>query len=96
VLDRAIDAWPDMPNGVQDRDADVWEALLTVADLGGREWPGRARAAAVALVTESKETSPSGVRLLSDMRDLLGNHDTLPLTMPLIISVTSSEPHGVT
>ena len=42
--------WPEMPDGVEDRDADVWEALLAVADAAGGYWPARARAAAVALV----------------------------------------------
>ena len=31
--------WPAMPEGVCDRDADVWEALLAVADLAGGRWP---------------------------------------------------------
>ena len=39
----AINAWPEMPNGIRDRDADVWEALLAVADVAGRNWPERAR-----------------------------------------------------
>ncbi len=60
-----------MPAGVTDRDADVWEALLAVADVAGGTWPERGRAAAVALVTESKASSPSlGIRLLSDLRDI--------------------------
>ena len=29
----------DMPDGIEDRDADVWEALLAVADLAGGDWP---------------------------------------------------------
>jgi hypothetical protein len=47
--------WPDMPPGVEDRDADVWEALLAVADLAGGHWPTTARKAAVTLVTESRK-----------------------------------------
>jgi hypothetical protein len=43
-------AWPEMPDGLEDRNADVWEALLAVADLAGGDWPERAREAAVALV----------------------------------------------
>jgi hypothetical protein len=35
VAERATGAWPKMPDGVRDRDADVWEALLAVADLAG-------------------------------------------------------------
>jgi hypothetical protein len=72
------DHWPEMPAGVEDRDADVWEALLAVADAAGGEWPERARAAAVAMVAESKETTPSlGVRLLSDLRTVFGDEDTM-------------------
>ena len=48
-----------MPAGVEDRDADVWEALLAVADAAGGDWPERARAAAVALVAQSKESTPA-------------------------------------
>jgi hypothetical protein len=61
--------WPDMPAGVEDRDADVWEALLAVADLAGGHWPESARATAVTLVNASKGTTPSlGVLLLRDLR----------------------------
>lgn len=65
------EVWPDMPHGVEDRAADVWEALLAVADAAGSEWPSLARAASVALVAESKESTPSlGVRLLADLRTI--------------------------
>ena len=58
-----------MPEGVCDRDADVWEALLAVADLAGGRWPTDARAAAVALVNASRNRKPSmGVLLLADIR----------------------------
>lgn len=69
VAGRATDAWPVMPDGVEDRAADVWEALLAVADLAGGHWPGRARQAAVAIVTRSAQRPPSlGVLLLRDLR----------------------------
>jgi len=48
--------WPDMPNGIEDRDADIWEALLAVADLAGGQWPDRSRVAAVALVAQLRGT----------------------------------------
>lgn len=64
-----INTWPDMPDGVEDRNADVWEALLAVADLAGRDWPERARVAAVTAVTHSRETKTTlGVMLLADIR----------------------------
>jgi hypothetical protein len=72
------DARPVMPDGVTDRDADVWEAMLAVADAAGDTWPGRARAAAVALVAESKQSTPSlGVRLLADLRTVFGAADAM-------------------
>lgn len=78
ALGSVIDTWPEMPDGVTDRDADVWESLLAVADVAGGTWPERARAAAVALVTRVKETSPSlGVRLLSDLRNVFDTADKL-------------------
>lgn len=69
VQNTADDAWPEMPAGVEDRSADVWEALLAVADLAGGHWPDDARATAVTLVTASKGRAPSiGVMLLRDLR----------------------------
>ncbi|MCH9729157.1 MAG: DUF3631 domain-containing protein [Actinomycetia bacterium] len=63
------DFWPDMPAEIVDRDADVWEALLAVADLAGGDWPQLARVAAVTLVTASRQRTPSiGVLLLRDIR----------------------------
>src|SRR5262249_18985426 len=65
ILDEATKARPDMPAGVEDRNADMWEPLLAVADIAGGSWPGRARAAAVALVAVAREVEPSlNVRLL--------------------------------
>ena len=67
-----------MPPGIADRDADVWEPLLAVADAAGGDWPERARVAAVALVADAKGGSPSlGIRLLSDLRNVFGEHDAL-------------------
>lgn len=71
-------AYPEMPKGVTDRDADVWEPLLAIADKAEGEWPKRARDAAVTLVTLSKESTPSlGVRLLADTRDVFGAADAM-------------------
>ena len=70
--------WPELPPAIQDRDADVWEALIAVADLAGDAWPVRARSAAVALVAEAKDAEPSlGVRLLADLRTVFGSADEL-------------------
>jgi hypothetical protein len=71
VLDEATDARPNMPSGVEDRDADVWESLLAVAEIAGDQWPTRAREAAVALVAVARDAEPSlNIRLLDDLRTI--------------------------
>lgn len=68
--------WPEMPAGIADRNADVWEALLAMADAAGGAWPQRARCAAVTLVTAALAAPPSlGVRLLADLRTVFGDRD---------------------
>ena len=75
VSSHAVDMWPEMPTGVEDRAADVWEALLAVADLAGGHWPTDARCSAVALVAASKAGAPSlGVLLLRDVRSAFHDH----------------------
>jgi len=71
-------ARPSMPDSVVDRDADVWEPLLAIADEAGGIWPERARVAAVALVADSKRGTPSlGIRLLADLRAVFRTDDHL-------------------
>lgn len=66
-----LNTWPDMPDEIQDRNADVWESLIAVADLAGGHWPERARVTGVTLVTDFGETKTSiGVMLLRDVRDI--------------------------
>jgi hypothetical protein len=73
ILDEATEARPDMPAGVEDRNADVWEPLFAIADIAGADWPRRARSAAEALVKVTREEEPSlGVRLLADLRLIFG------------------------
>jgi hypothetical protein len=68
------EARPAMPQGVVDRDADIWEPLLAIADAAGGSWPERAREAAVAFVADSKRGTPSlGIKLLDDLRSVFGD-----------------------
>ncbi|MER7579960.1 DUF3631 domain-containing protein [Kitasatospora sp. NPDC097691] len=72
VRDQLHDAWPELPEGISDRPADVWEPLIAVADAAGGQWPKRARAACVQLVTAAKANDKGsvGIRLLTDLRDI--------------------------
>jgi hypothetical protein len=78
VVQEATDARPKMPAGVEDRNADVWEALLAVADLAGGEWPKLARRAAIELVEAAREIEPSlTIRLLADLRTIFEGEEGL-------------------
>lgn len=63
------DMEPDMPEGIEDRAADIWEPLVAIADLAGGDWSARARAAAVEVVAGRLDEDLSvGVRLLVDVK----------------------------
>jgi hypothetical protein len=73
AIKEMTEARPAMPDGIEDRNADVWEALLAIADAAGEDWPDRAHRAAVALVAAAAEREPSlNIRLLSDLREIFG------------------------
>ena len=62
-------ARPSVPEGINDRAADLWEPLLALADLAGGDWPERARRAAAGLSTSAQENDPIG-SLLMDILEL--------------------------
>lgn len=80
VRDRVADVFPEMPEGVTDRPADVWEPLLAVADAAGGDWPKRAREACVELVTAAKKDDKAslGIKLLTDVRDAFDGAHRMP------------------
>lgn len=75
------DAWPKLPDRIEDRDADVWEPLLALADAAGGHWPDTARCSAVALVAAAAAKEGGlGVRLLADLRTVFATagEDRMP------------------
>lgn len=83
VEERVGESWPDMPDGIEDRAADVWESLIAVADVADSSadvadegWSIRARVAAVALVADLPDRTVSlGIRLLDDTRTVFEKLD---------------------
>ncbi|MFC7484616.1 DUF3631 domain-containing protein [Luedemannella flava] len=71
-------AEPVMP--LEDRAADTWEPLIAVADLAGRDWPERARHAAMVLTAQRDEAAGTSdrIRLLVDCRAAFGDLDAIP------------------
>ena len=70
-VDELRGAEPDLPDELSDRQQDVWEPLLAIADLAAGDWPERAREAAVTLAgARDIDDTSSGVQLLAHIRDL--------------------------
>jgi hypothetical protein len=69
-----------MPDGIADRDADVWMPLLAVAELADGPWPDLAKDTALKFVRAVNEAkSPSlGVQLLADIKACLVEEASLP------------------
>jgi hypothetical protein len=67
-----------MPEGVRDRPAEVWEALLAIAELAGDAWAKRARDACTHFVLDvDPDELPMGARLLRDVREAFGDRDRM-------------------
>jgi hypothetical protein len=93
-LDALTDARPAMPEGVRDRPAEVWEALLSIADVAGGEWPQRAREACRHFVvdTDADEKLSFGLRLLRDVRTVFSDRDRM--FSAEIVSALTAEPES--
>lgn len=71
------DAEPELPAGVEDRPAEVWEPLIAIADAAGADWGNKARAACEFFVFAPQQKPVNlGVELLADIRTVMGHgHD---------------------
>ena len=88
-------AWPEMPDGVVDRPAEVWEPLIAVADAAGGDWPRRAREACLALVKVALDRRVTlGIRLLADLRTIFGEADALH-TRTILERLSNPDDHGL-
>ncbi len=63
------DPHPTIPPALNDRQSDIWEPLLAIAELAGGFWPAVARLAAEALSDVDDDTEGVRTMLLSDLRD---------------------------
>lgn len=84
---------PAMPDELNDRQQDVCEPLLAIADLAGSNWPQRARNALITLLTSRKRSDDSQpVRLLSDIKSCFDQCATDRMrTKTLLRSLNSNE-----
>jgi hypothetical protein len=77
-VDRLAEARPELPDELSDRQQDVWEPLLAIADLAGGDWAHRARSAALELTRRDEAGDDSiRVRLLADCRHVFDRQEKL-------------------
>jgi hypothetical protein len=71
------DATPLLPEQLTDRQMDIIEPLLAIADLAGGAWPEQLRAATLALFgSTASEDDSIGVQLLRDIRSVFDQRTT--------------------
>ncbi len=76
LVDRLRSMHPNLPHALNDRQQDVWELLLAVADVAGPKWSESARLAAVTLSGQSDASAESfGQELLRDLFTIWGDDE---------------------
>jgi hypothetical protein len=70
LKDTLGDAEPALPDELQDRQQDIAESLLAIADFAAGKWPESTRAALIKLCAQEEDAS-KGVQLLAAMRDTI-------------------------
>ncbi len=87
VLDQLRDARPALPEKLTDRQQDVAEPLLAIADLAGGQWPGLARHALMELCTHAQLADDStGALLLTDIYAVFQERETDRLSSEDLVS----------
>jgi putative DNA primase/helicase len=82
---------PSVPDALNDRAADLWRPLLTIADLAGGEWPTLARKAALEFSGDTEDDSQP-VKLLGDVRAYFATqHASRALTKDLLAYLNGLE-----
>ena len=84
--------WPELPDQLSDREQELWEPLLSVADLAGAGWLSRGLLAAVQLHTGTDQAGATlGVQLLTDIRAVWPVDREKVFTRDLLASLNALE-----
>jgi hypothetical protein len=87
-IEKLREAQPDLPDELNDRQQDVCEPLLALADLAGDCWPARARTALIELCTGFAPPDDStGQRVLADIKDAFTEMQTARLSTRQLLQV---------
>jgi hypothetical protein len=75
IIEVLRDSRPHVPDALSDRQADICEPLLAIAERAGGEWPERAQSALVKLCAENDEEESVGAKLLADIRKVFNESE---------------------
>jgi len=85
-VESLAEAEPVVPDGIEDRDADNWRPLLSIAEGAGGEWPKHARKACEHLCSAPvDDTETPGVLLLHDLHTIFERLGKDQLATPDIV-----------
>lgn len=87
---------PSLPEPLNDRQADNWDPLTTLADLAGGSWPDKARKAALSLAGTAEDIDDEEIRivLLGDLKTLFERDSSLNIfTKEIIEGLSAIEEH---
>jgi hypothetical protein len=83
-----------MPQGVEDRNEEVWSPLIAIADAAGHEWPELARKACTELIRAAVDNTVSlGIRLLADIKLVFGEQERM--STATLLDLLTSEHSGL-
>ena len=88
-----LDADPEMPPQLRNRQADNWRPLIAIADSFGPGWGAAARDAAVTFQEEYSDED-AGVMLLTDIRDLFNTRRVDRLASATIVAALNDLEDG--
>jgi hypothetical protein len=82
-------ARPRMPAKIRDRQEEICEPLIAIADLAGGNWPESARAALVKLCGQEEDAS-IGVKLLAAIKSIFDETSEDRITTPRLLEALTS------
>jgi Protein of unknown function (DUF3631) len=96
VIDALKAGRPALPEQLTDRQQDITEPLIAIADLAGGKWPENARNALIKLYQQGWDIVSVGIQLLGDIKTIFNEADTdkLPTTEMLnkLVAIESDRP----
>jgi putative DNA primase/helicase len=69
-IDKLVDSNANIPKSLNDRAADNWQPLLTIAALAGIDWLTKAKQAALHYSADKQESLSAGAELLQDIKNI--------------------------